>query len=192
MSSSDSSSTHHSEDQCIFCKIMKGQLPVSKVLETDHLFAFMDIQPVNYGHVLIIPKIHITDMDSLFKLIQNKNNLQGEELQRIESLEAASREMFPTATKIAQALRMIGEEGKIQIEGVNLFLADGESAGQEVFHMHLHVFPRFKGDGFALKIKYPKKPERSDLNILAEEIQSKLLVEWIFFYWIVRFTIVLP
>lgn len=139
-------------DNCIFCEIIKGGLPSSKVYEDDTLLAFMDIQPVNKGHVLIIPKQHtelITDLEDTI-------------LER----------MMVLAKKVDQALR----KSDIQPEGVNLFLADGEAAGQEIFHAHLHVFPRFKKDGFGFTFpsNYTNKPSRDELEIISQKIQLHL------------------
>ena len=80
--------------------------------------------------------------------------------------------MFRIGQKIAQGLRLSG----LRCEGVNLFLADGESAGQEVFHVHLHVFPRFDGDGFGLRFgpEYGKQPNREELNRTATLIADFL------------------
>ena len=137
---------------CVFCDILAGDLPSSIVLEDELVCAFMDIQPVNPGHVLIIPKQHTTFVADLH--------------------EETGGHMFRIAQKIAAALRRSG----VKCEGVNMFLADGEAAGQEVFHVHLHVFPRFAGDGFGLRIgqEYGKKPAREELDDAAEQIGSQL------------------
>jgi histidine triad (HIT) family protein len=139
-------------EDCIFCKIIRGQLPSSKIYEDDKLLAFLDIQPINKGHVLIIPKQHkvlITELDD--KTLGN---------------------MIALANKINRAIR----ESDIKSEGINLFLADGEAAGQEVFHVHLHVFPRFEKDGFDFIIPegYKNKPQREELDMISQKIQSHL------------------
>src|SRR3970040_1717221 len=103
---------------CVFCKIISGEFDCSKVYEDEFLLAFMDIQPVNMGHILIIPKKHVelaSDID-----------------------DETSGRMFVLANKINSSLRKSG----VKLEGINYFLADGEAAGQEVFHTHLPVFPR--------------------------------------------------
>ena len=139
-------------EDCVFCKIIKGVLPISKIYEDDELLAFLDIQPVNKGHVLIIPKQHkelIAELED--KTLGN---------------------MIALANKINQAIR----KSDIKSEGINLFLADGEAAGQEVFHVHLHVIPRFSKDGFGFVFPedYKNKPQREDLNIISQKIQSHL------------------
>src|SRR5216684_2383916 len=129
---------------CTFCEILSGGLQSSIVYQDDKCTAFMDIQPVNPGHILVVPNFHAT---YLADLPEDQGAL-----------------LFHIARRIAAALRSSG----IRCEGVNLFLADGEAAGQEVFHVHLHVFPRYKGDGFAFKFPpgYTSKPERPELDAM--------------------------
>ena len=112
----------------------------------------MDIQPVNPGHLLVIPHRHSAYLADLS--------------------EEEGAQMFRVARRLAAALRLSG----VKSEGVNLFLADGEAAGQEVFHVHLHVFPRYGGDGFGLKFprRYFQKPGREELNEAAEKIRRAL------------------
>lgn len=142
-------------NNCIFCKIIKGELPSSKIFEDNTLLAFLDIQPVNKGHVLIIPKQHkilIAELD---------NKILGD--------------MISLANKINQAIR----KSDIKSEGINLFLADGEAAGQEVFHVHLHIIPRFKKDGFGFIFpeNYKNKPPRVELDLISQQIKSHLIYE---------------
>jgi histidine triad (HIT) family protein len=137
---------------CIFCDILSGKLPVTKLYEDEKILIFMDIQPINSGHLLIIPKEHkelITELD---------DNLVAH--------------MFKLAQKMNFAVRDSG----VKCEGVNYFLADGESAGQEVFHVHVHVIPRFKDDGFGFKFPegYENKPSRENLETVAEKIKKVL------------------
>lgn len=112
----------------------------------------MDIQPVNPGHVLVIPNSHATSLADL-----------NEEI---------GAHMFRIAKRVAGALWSSG----IRCEGVNLLLADGEAAGQEVFHVHLHVFPRYRDDGFGFKFGsgYSNKPDRAELDIVAQQIRKEL------------------
>jgi len=136
---------------CIFCKILRGEYECSKIYEDDLIISFMDIHPVNEGHILIIPKKH-------FEFAA-------------EIDDETSGRIFVIAKKINIALRKSG----VKLEGINYFLADGKAAGQEVFHAHLHIFPRFKNDGFGLKFpeNYRKKlPLRNSLDELAEKIRS--------------------
>ena len=133
----------------IFTKILNGSAPGSFVYRDERVSAFMDIQPVNPGHVLVVPN----------KEVPYLSDLDDE----------TAAHLFRIARRIAVALRNSG----LKCEGVNMFLADGEAAGQEVFHVHLHIFPRYEGDGFGLKFgsDYTLLPERSELDRVAEEIR---------------------
>lgn len=137
------------EDDCIFCKILAGDSEVSPVYRDDKCAAFMDIQPINPGHLLVVPMTHAADLAGL--------------------KEEEGAQVFRVAQRLAAALRRSG----VKCEGVNLFLADGLAAMQEVFHVHLHVIPRYDGDGFGLKFpaKYFQKPDRKQLNKVAEKIR---------------------
>ena len=137
---------------CVFCEILAGKLPASMVYTDELCSAFMDIQPINPGHLLVVPNQHATSLSELDK--------------------AAGGHMFQVAQNLSEALRQSG----VRCEGVNLFLADGEAAGQDVFHVHLHVFPRFTGDGFGVKVglKYHLKPSRSELDAIANKIKVVL------------------
>ncbi|MBL4955109.1 HIT family protein [Neobacillus sp. OS1-32] len=109
---------------CIFCKIVKGEIPAAKVFENEHVLAFMDISQVTKGHTLVIPKVH---KENLFELTP----------------EMASN-IFEVVPKIANALKT--EFNPIGLNAVN---NNGEKAGQSVFHFHLHLIPRYgSGDGF--------------------------------------------
>lgn|SRR5512146_2237773 len=128
---------------CIFCRILAGELPASFVYRDEHCAAFMDIQPVNPGHSLVIPVRHATYLADLEREIAAK--------------------LMRVAHDVAAALRA----SDLRCEGVNFFLADGEAAMQEVMHVHLHVFPRFRGDGFGLRFSpeyYTRRPDRTELD----------------------------
>ncbi|QQR83924.1 HIT family protein [Candidatus Peregrinibacteria bacterium] len=135
---------------CIFCQIIERKIPSSIVYEDDTVLAFMDIQPVNPGHVLVIPKKHAESVAELDDETMGALNV--------------------VCKKVNQALR----KSDLKVEGVNHFLADGEAAGQEVFHVHFHVFPRFANDGFGLKFKedYANLPPRSELDAAAGKIKK--------------------
>lgn len=141
-------------DNCVFCKIVKGLELASTVYSDEKIMALMDIQPVNSGHVLVIPKTHSAKLSELDPEIGGH--------------------LFKIAMIIAEGLRRSG----VQCEGINLFLADGKAAFQEVFHVHLHVIPRFKGDGFGLKFgpKYGSKPKRKELDEIALKIRKAMLI----------------
>jgi histidine triad (HIT) family protein len=108
----------------------------------------MDIRPVTPGHLLIIPKRHaplLADLD-----------------------EVTGARMFTVAMGLAQELRAFG----LRCEGINLFLADGEAAFQEVFHTHLHVIPRFVGDTFRIDADWSVTPSRAELGKIATQVRA--------------------
>lgn len=137
---------------CIFCRILAGESPSSLVYSDALCTAFMDIQPVNPGHLLVVPNRHASYLAELD--------------------EETGAQMFRVAQRIAVALRRSG----VQCQGVNLFLADGRAAGQEVFHVHLHVLPRYAGDGFGFRFSpdYYDRPDRSELDRVAGKIRGVL------------------
>jgi histidine triad (HIT) family protein len=133
---------------CAFCRLVAGAAASSIVFESDTLVAFMDIDPVTPGHLLVVPRAHLPDLADLTD-------------------ELAS-EMFRVARLLAAALRRT----ELRCDGVNLFYADGEAAFQEVFHAHLHVFPRYADDGFVINANWGTEPDRSVLDAIASEISA--------------------
>jgi len=139
-------------EDCTFCRIIKGVAPASIAYSNEKILAIMDIQPVNSGHVLIIPKIHVAQLSELD--------------------EETGAHMFKIAMRIAEIIRRSGTK----CEGMNIFLADGEAAGQEIFHVHLHVIPRFRGDGFKIRFgpSYSSRPKREELDRIGEKIREAM------------------
>ncbi len=137
---------------CIFCEIIAGRAEASKVYEDELCTVFMDIQPINPGHLLVVPKAHAADLADLAPEIGGH--------------------LFQVAQRIALNLPSTG----IKCEGVNLVFAHREAAGQDVFHAHLHVIPRFKGDGFGFKFGpgYRDLPAREALDKIASQIRHTL------------------
>ncbi len=136
------------QEFCVFCEIVQGKAPASLVYADDRVAAFMDIQPVNDGHLLVVPRVHAAHLADLAP--------------------DTGGHMFRVGRELAAALRASG----VRCEGVNLFLADGEAAGQEVSHVHLHVIPRFLGDGFGFRFgpDYELVPGRQTLDQTAAAI----------------------
>jgi diadenosine tetraphosphate (Ap4A) HIT family hydrolase len=124
-------------------------LPTSRVYEDEHVVAFMDHQPVTPGHVLVVTRIHAALLDDL-----------------PEDLGA---EMYRVAHRLSRALRRSG----LRCEGVNLFLADGEAAFQEIPHVHLHVFPRYEGDTFRIDADWRLRSQE-ELNVAAKQVRGGL------------------
>ncbi len=137
---------------CLFCRIAAGEVPASFVLQEERCCAFLDIRPVNPGHLLVIPRSHAAGLADL------------------DAADGAA--MFQTARKLAAALRRSG----LTCEGVNLWLADGAAAGQEVLHVHLHVVPRFAADGFGFKFgpDYGRQADAEQLTQIAAKIAACL------------------
>jgi diadenosine tetraphosphate (Ap4A) HIT family hydrolase len=131
----------------VFCAIVAGEA-ASIVHDEAEVLAFMDIRPVTPGHLLIVPKRHAVSLADLD--------------------EATGARMFTVAPQLAAALWASG----LRCEGVNLFLADGEAAGQEIFHIHLHVFPRFAGDSFRIRADWSANPTRDELDEIARQIRG--------------------
>ncbi|HYM38935.1 MAG TPA: HIT family protein [Thermoplasmata archaeon] len=138
------------EASCVFCKIVRRELPASLLAEDEHSLAFLDIRPINPGHFLVVPKRHAARLQDL---------APGD-----------GGRVFEMARGLALALYRSG----VRCEGVNLHLADGEVAGQEIFHVHLHAYPRFAGDGVGLRMgpRYGSMPKREELDKLAEAIRT--------------------
>lgn len=137
-----------SPDPCVFCRIVRGDLPSSRVAESDVVLAFMDVDPVTPGHVLVVPKAHLPALADL--------------------PEDTGAEVFAVARQVAAALR----RSTLRSDGVNLFYADGEAAFQEVPHAHLHVFPRYPDDGFTIGARWGSDPGRDLLDAQAEAIRA--------------------
>ena len=135
------------EENCIFCKILKGDIPSTVVYEDELFKAILDVNPAARGHVIILTKKHVPN---IFELPQ-------EEALGIMSV----------AKKIACALQKA-----YSCDGVNILQNNGEAAGQTVFHLHVHVIPRFKGDTVNIGWKPGEMPE--DMEAIADEIKANL------------------
>ncbi len=136
-------------DDCVFCEIAEGRAQASRLHDGPATLAFLDISPATPGHLLVVPKAHASCLAELPA--------------------DAGAEMFEVAQRMAAALRA----SDLRCEGVNLWLADGEAAGQEVFHVHLHVLPRFAGDGFRLRADFGH-PSRDELDAHAAALRAVL------------------
>jgi diadenosine tetraphosphate (Ap4A) HIT family hydrolase len=137
-----------SED-CIFCAIAAGRSPASVVGDDGTVLAFLDISPMTPGHTLVVPRAHAPSLALLDP--------------------AVGAHLFTTAMRVAAALRASG----LRADGVNVLLADGEAAGQDVFHVHLHVVPRFPGDGLEIRPRHGS-PTRAELDATAAVLAAAL------------------
>ncbi len=134
---------------CIFCKIVSGEVPASTVYEDAHTIAFMDLGQVNPGHVIVAVKPHV-------------ENIYGLD----DALAAA---VFRTASRVARAVK-----ASMQAEGMTLLQANEPAGWQTVFHFHLHVVPRYGGDG--LTFTWPvKRPPQQELDRLAQQVRQGLI-----------------
>jgi histidine triad (HIT) family protein len=136
-----------SGETCLICRLVHGELPSSRVHEDEHVVAFMDLHPVNPGHLFVVPRAHVPLLDDL-----------DDDL---------SIQVYRVAHRLTRALRRSG----LRCEGVNLFLADGPAAFQEVPHVHLHVFPRFVGDSFRIDADWRAR-SRDELDAAAKKIRD--------------------
>ncbi len=109
-------------NNCIFCKIVAGTLPCTKIYEDDDLLAFMDIGPVVKGHSLVIPKKHYNTIEDTPEIVLQK--------------------LIVVVKKIACA-----QKRALNADGINVSQANGQTAGQVVPHLHFHIIPRFETDG---------------------------------------------
>lgn len=133
---------------CVFCKIVAGQIPSTRVYEDESTLVFMDIGEVNPGHVLVTVKTHV---ENIFGLN--------------DTLAAA---VFRTAARAARAVQKAYAP-----EGVTLYQANGTAAGQTVFHFHLHLVPRYAQDG--MRLTWPaKNPPREQLEANAARLRTAL------------------
>src|SRR5262245_15824217 len=133
---------------CVFCKIVAGQIPSTRVHEDEHTLAFMDIGQVNPGHVLVTLKAHV-------------ENIFGLEASQASAIAAA-------ASRLARAIRQA-----FAPDGLSVYQANGKAAGQTVFHYHVHLIRRHEGDGMALS--WPvKNPPREKLEAYAARIRASL------------------
>ena len=134
--------------ECIFCKIVTGQIPSTRVFEDEHTLAFMDLGHVNPGHVLVAVKKH------------------AENLYALEDAQAAA--VARATAKVARAIR-----AAFAPAGLSVYQANGKAAGQTVFHYHVHLVPRHEGDG--MNLTWPvKNPPRDKLEEYAARIRGAL------------------
>jgi histidine triad (HIT) family protein len=135
---------------CVFCAILRGDAPATFVHQDDLVVAFMDIRPVQPGHLLVVPRTHaklIPDLDA-----------------------AGLTRLWSVATDLNRSLR----DSRLPVEAVSLYVADGEAAGQEVAHAHIHLIPRRAHDGFGFRfpVGYGFNPPRTELETIAGQIRQ--------------------
>ncbi|MGN6742459.1 MAG: HIT family protein [Amnibacterium sp.] len=136
-------------DECVFCAIAAGRAQASVVHEDETALAFLDLNPVTQGHLLVVPRTH------------------GSGLEDVD--DSSGEHVWSVARRMATALR----RSALQPEGINLLLCDGAVAFQTVFHLHLHVIPRYAGDGWSI-VPTVRERERSLLDRDARLIRDAL------------------
>lgn len=132
------------EDNCVFCKIIKGDIPSYTIYEDSEFKAFLDISPASKGHTILIPKLHV---ENLYELPDN-----------------LAEKIIIVAKKIAKGLKK-----ELDYDGLNLLQNNGEVAGQSVFHFHMHLIPRYKDDKVVIKFV-----EEKDESLSLEELSKKI------------------
>ncbi|MFL5867738.1 MAG: HIT family protein [Thermoleophilaceae bacterium] len=132
-------------DDCIFCKIVAGEMPAEVVQEDEHTLAFMDINPWTRGHALVIPRNHSKDL-----------------------LEIADEDLAHTASAAKRLAARMTE--RLDADGVNLLNACGPAAWQTVFHFHIHVIPRYEDDPLQLPTR-PQEADKDELAAVAGELR---------------------
>ena len=140
----------HVTDTCVFCGIISGTIPASIVYQDDDTVAFLDLYPVHPGHTLVVPRLHLED------LVSCPPGVCGQ-------LFEASAKLAPAVVQAANA------------SGFNIWTANGRAAGQQVFHLHLHILPRFDEDAFGLRFpkNYPQRASTEELDRMAEAIRRR-------------------
>ena len=133
---------------CLFCKIVTGEIPSTKVYEDNTVFAFLDIRPVNIGHILIVPKAHYANL--------------------YETPNETIAHMMVVAKKLSIAIKEA-----LNADGINIEMNNDGPAGQIIFHTHLHIIPRFEGDGFT-HWHGARGYHEGEADEIAQKIQSSL------------------
>ena len=134
------------DPDCIFCSIVKGDAPATKVAEDEHTIAFMDIHPWTKGHALVIPREHYTDIHEI---------------------------PDETLTHVITAAKRLAEHAvdALDADGVNLLNSAGRAAWQTVFHFHLHVIPRYDDDPLELPVR-PQEGDPDEIKAIAEKLRG--------------------
>lgn len=134
-------------DGCIFCRVIRGELPSTKIYEDDDILAFMDIGPIVKGHTLVIPKVHV------------------------DPLTAVAPELLAKIMRVVQRVADAQVRG-LNADGVNVHQSNGAAAGQVVPHVHFHVIPRFRDDGHRWNWNAGRYSAPAEAQALAERIRS--------------------
>lgn len=132
-------------DDCIFCKLANGKIPTNAIYEDDDFKVVMDLSPASKGHCIILPKTHAANL--------------------FEMPDEYCQKILPVAKKCGTVLKEV-----LHCDGLNVLQNNGEAAGQTVFHLHVHLIPRYEGDG--VHIKWKEHTDEHDIEALAKEIRE--------------------
>lgn len=134
---------------CIFCKIIAGDIPCTKVYEDTLFIAFLDIRPVHKGHVLVVPKRHFVNV--------------------FDTPDTEAEAIYKVAKELASAvLKATG------CDGINIVQNNNAAAGQEVFHSHLHIIPRYSDDQLRFASIHKEYDDFDEMGEMAEKINAAL------------------
>ena len=133
---------------CIFCKLVAKQAPASVVYEDEAVMSFLDIRPLNLGHTQVIPKAHFVDIFDV-------------PVELLSRVHAVAKQVAPAIKKATGA------------DGISIIQQNGKAAGQDIFHLHVHVVPRFEGQKLP-RFNELQLVERSKLNDMANKIRQYL------------------
>jgi histidine triad (HIT) family protein len=139
----------HVDYNCIFCAIAAERVPASVIYENADAVAFMDIRPITEGHVLVIPRKHCRNL--------------------LDFDDSCARGVMHAARVVARALRVA-----LNADGMNLFQSSERAAGQDVFHFHFHLVPRFQGDGLMSRWHARSHPTHDELEAVAARIRAHI------------------
>jgi histidine triad (HIT) family protein len=134
---------------CVFCAVLRGEAPASVVHEDELAVAFLDLFPIQAGHTLVVPREHVRDLSSCPPDL--------------------AAHLFAVSTSLAPAIAHANDA-----PAFNVWTANGRAAGQEVFHLHLHILPRHQDDSFGLRFPqgYPSEAARTELDEMARRIRQ--------------------
>ena len=138
-------------DDCVFCRILKRELPASIIYEDDVAVGLLDLYPIHDGHSLVIPREHHADVASCPPQVAGH--------------------LFQVSARLGPAIVRATDA-----HGFNVWTANGSAAGQDIFHLHLHILPRYREDTFGLRFpkNFPDEAQRADLDAMAEKVRRMM------------------
>ena len=136
------------DESCIFCKIVRKQAPASIIYEDETVIVFLDIRPLNIGHTLVIPKKHYVD---IFDIPENQ----------LSQVHKVAKQVSLAVKKATNA------------DGISIIQQNGKAAAQDIFHLHVHVVPRFEGQKLP-SFSALREVERGKLEVMAKKIKHQL------------------